>query len=236
MYKINPQCKIQLDNVGHEKTPVIIIDDFMSDITTVIKSAINEDYIGGQEHNNYYPGVRAPVGNEYGMTLLKALAPLFYNIFKVPKTLTLRPQNGSFSLLTQQEKQMSLAQCLPHFDNTLMFSFAAMHYLNPGSFGGTGLYRHKPTGYENINAARKEHYMTAAQDFIDNNGNPEQKYFTHSTNHYELIKLIEYKPNRLVIYPSTLLHSAFITNPKRDICNEPKTGRLTANFFIEFTK
>ena len=66
------------------------------------------------------------------------------------------------------------------------------------------------------------------------NGAPKQHYFTHSTNHFELIHKVDYKPNRLVIYPATILHSAFIDDPKRDVCSNPKIGRLSANFFIDF--
>lgn len=236
MHNINRKSKNTLLQVGSEKTPVIIIDNFLLDTSAAIKEAVNSKFIAGKEHNNYYPGVRTPVGSSYGMAVLKAIAPIFYQIIKVPKNLTLFPKNGSYALLTQAEKELELLQCIPHFDDNLIYSFAVLHYLNPGNFGGTGIYRHKPTGYENITEQRKEHYFTQAQAFIDTNGNPEQKYFTDSTSHYELLETIEYKENRLVIYPTTLLHSAYIKNPSHDVNDDPKTGRLTANFFIEFTK
>ena len=236
MYDINRNSKNTLLHVGSEKTPVIIIDDFLMDTSEAVNEAINSQFIAGKGHNNYYHGVRAPVGSGYGMTVLNAIAPIFYNVLKVPNDLTLTPKDGNYSLLTQHEERMELLQCIPHFDNNFMYSFAVLHYLNPGKFGGTGIYRHKPTGYENITEQRKENYLSQAQAFIDTNGNPEKKYFTESTEHYELLEVIEYKENRLVIYPSTLLHSAYINNPLHDVNNDPKTGRLTANIFIEFTK
>jgi hypothetical protein len=110
-----------------------------------------------------------------------------------------------------------------------------LHYLNEGDFGGTGFYRHRPTGFENITAVRKSAYLESAQQYINKQGNPEQQYFTKSTAHYELIHKVEYKPNRLVIYPATILHSAFIDDPERDVSKNPKTGRLSANFFIDFS-
>ncbi len=234
MYRVNQKSKNRMLYVGLEKTPVIIIDDFLEDTKPAVNYACKQQFIGGKEHNNYYPGERTPVDTDYGMTVLNAIAPIFYNVIGIPSHLTLQPKSGSYSLLTQHEKDLELMQCLPHFDNTEMFSFAVLHYLNDGDFGGTALYKHKPTGYENINAARKSHYMESAQHHIDTVGNPEHKYFTRSTDHYELLEVIEYKPNRLIIYPSTLLHSAFIENPKKDVSNCPASGRLTANIFIEF--
>jgi hypothetical protein len=44
---------------------------------------------------------------------------------------------------------------------------------------------------------------------------------------------IEYRPNRLVIYPGNLLHST-IVNPQTDIDANPSSGRLTTNIFINF--
>ena len=234
MFEISSKSNGALFNVGNEKTPIFVVDDFMENTTDIINEAASLNYINGQEHNNYYPGVRAPVGEGYGMAVLKAIAPIFYNVFKVPKDLTLYPINGSYSLLTQHEKEMNLLQCIPHYDTNKMFSFAVIHYINPGEFGGTAFYRHKPTQFENITEGRKDTYMKEAQSFFDLHGAPEQKYFTRGTEHYELLNIIDYKPNRLVIYPSTLLHSAFIENPQHDVNNDVRSGRLTSNFFIEF--
>lgn len=234
MYVVNRKSKNSMLKIGNEKTSVFIIDDFLVDTQPAIEYAAKQSFIAGKEHNNLYPGIRTPVDTDYGMTVLNAIAPIFYNVIGVPAHLTLQPKIASYSLLTQDEKDLDLLQCIPHFDNTLTFSYAVLHYLNKGDFGGTGLYRHKPTGYENINAERKQHYIKSAQQHINSNGNPERKYLTHSTDHYELLEVIDYKPNRLVIYPSTLLHSTFIENPAHDVNNNPESGRLTANIFIEF--
>ena len=235
MFKLNPNLKQQAIRIGNERTPIFIVDDFMGDYQGAIDEAIALAYRSDKDSvGAYYPGIRAPVGTHYGMALLQQTAAIFYQVFNVPKTLTLHPLNGSYSLVTKQEHEMDLLQCIPHFDNNQTFSFAMIHYLNNGEFGGTGFYRHKPTGYENISASRKEHYLKASQQFINQNGAPKQCYFTESTDHYELIHKVEYKPNRLIIYPATLLHSAYIDNPQRDVSSDPKTGRLSANFFIEF--
>ncbi|TRX58000.1 DUF6445 family protein [Thalassomonas sp. M1454] len=235
MFELNPKLKQQAIRVGNEQTPIFIVDDFMGDYQGAIDEAIALPYRNDKDSvGEYYPGIRAPVGKDYGMSLLKQTAAIFYKIFGVPRALTLYPKNGSYSLITKQEHEMDLLQCIPHFDNNDTFSFAMIHYLNNGEFGGTGFYRHKPTGYENISVGRKAQYIKTSQEFINQNGEPQQRYFTKSTEHYELIHKVEYKPNRLVIYPATLLHSAYIDNPQRDVSSDPKTGRLSANFFIEF--
>ena len=62
-----------------------------------------------------------------------------------------------------------------------------------GEFGGTGFYRHRPTGFENITAERKQAYFDSAQEYIDTHGNPERKYITDSTDHFELFHKIDYR-------------------------------------------
>lgn len=223
-----------MSRIGYEHTPIFVVDDFLLSTESVIDQGVKASYDTGKTKGSYYPGVRADVNSEYGMTVLQYAAFVLYKAFGVPESLTLYPKSGSFSLLTQQPENMNLLQCIPHFDNNDTFSFAAIHYLNEGDFGGTGFYRHNPTGFENIIQTRKQQYMSSAQHFIDTHGNPSRQYFTGSTEHFELIHKVDYKANRLVIYPSTILHSAYINNPAHDVNPDPKSGRLSANFFIEF--
>jgi hypothetical protein len=235
MSHINPKIRAHVIHVGQEQTPVCIIDDFLLDSSAAINAANKRTF--KQQYNSngtHYPGVRAPVGEEYDMALLDALLPVLYKVYKVPNNLTLYPRGGAYSLLTQTEESLQPLQCLPHYDNASTFSFAMLHYLNPGKFGGTGFYRHKPSGFENISSDRRATYLHSVQDFIARHGQPKQQYFTRSDEHFDLLETIEYEANRLVIYPATLLHSAFIEQADRDVNADPETGRLSANFFIEF--
>lgn len=235
MFEINPKLQQKAYRLGHEQTPLFVVDDVMLDYSDAQKEACSIAYSSDKNKiGAYYPGVRAPVGEAYGMAVLRYSLDVFYHFFQVPKALSLFPKNGSYSLITQQPQNMDLLQCIPHFDNNDTYNFAMIHYLNDGDFGGTGFYRHKPTGYENITQGRRQHYLQSAQAFIDHAGQPKQQYFTESNEHFELIHKVDYKPNRLLIYPATILHSAYIDNPKHDVNNDPKTGRLSANFFIEF--
>lgn len=234
---INPNLKCELIKIGNEKTPVFIIDNFLLDPKAVIEDAIERKFeVIKNPSGPGYPGIRAPINADYANTLMRAIANIFYNILKVPKELDLIPQSGTYSLMNIPEADLDLIQCIPHYDSLEPYKYAILHYLNPGNFGGTGFYRHKPTGYENITTERKTDYFSSAQAFVDTHGSHERKYITDSTNHYELITSVDYKPNRLIIYPTTILHSAYVTNPAIDINDDPRTGRLSANLFIDFLK
>lgn len=234
MKNIDLNNKVQLLIIGKEETPVIVIDDFSPEPQKCIELAVKESFIPDPDRNVYYPGIRAFIRGEYGNSLLEAIAELVRNVYKVPTSFTLFPHAGNYSLVSQPEEQLEFLQTFPHFDSVKPNYFAVMHYLNPGEFGGTGIYRHKPTGYENITEERLSNYIDVAQNFIDTHEKNDPKYFTGSTDHFELIHKLDYKQNRLVIYPGNLLHSAFIDDCSRDLSSDPKTGRLTANFFIYF--
>lgn len=124
-------------------------------------------------------------------------------------------------------------QRVPHFDCNRAYYFAITHFLHDGTHGGTGLYRHNPTGFENITEDRLEEYIRGGEEYLQAHGDPRPEYFSKSDDHFELFESIDYKPNRLVVYPGTLLHSGLI-DPATDIDPDPKTGRLTANIFVEF--
>jgi hypothetical protein len=235
MSHINPKIQTRVIHVGQEQTPVCIIDDFLLDTSSVIDAANRRTF--EQQYNSngtHYPGARAPVGEEYDMTLLDVLLPILDETYKIPDNLTLYPHGGAYSLLTQTEETLQPLQCLPHYDNASPFSFAMLHYLNSGEFGGTGFYRHNPSGFENISNDRESTYLDSVQNFIAKHGQPKQHYFTRSNDHFDLLESIEYQANRLIIYPATVLHSAFIEQADRDVNGDPKTGRLSANFFIAF--
>ena len=64
-------------------------------------------------------------------------------------------------------------------------------------------------------------------------GTPPARYCRGSDAHFELIHQVDYRPDRLLIYPGNLLHSGLI-EPDRDLSADPARGRLTANLFLDF--
>lgn len=224
--------KPQIIYVGNEKTPVIVIDDFANDLTQLLDYArhkVNYE----QDDGSYYPGVRAALPRPYAIEVINHVFQLIYDVYKVPHQLRIKPQMLAFSLISQTPESLMPLQRLPHFDTPDPYHFAILHYLNDGPHGNTAFFRHKTTGFERINEANMNHYFDAAKSFLQEHQQDQPRYFTDSDKHYDIFHQIEYRPNRLVIYPGSLLHSTLVSL-ENDIDDNPHTGRLTANIFINF--
>lgn len=230
---INSKISIEVKQVGSSKTPVMIIDNFAQNPQYIVDVACQEVPFKSLE-NTYYPGVRAMLPRDYVIPVLQKIYQEICQVYKIPTPLKLTPQETFFSLVTQPENDLNLLQRMPHFDTSRPFYFAILHYLNEREHGGTGFFRHKPTGFDKVDRHTEQQYLSSVQSFIEQHGETPKTYFTSSDKQFELYDHIEYKPNRLVIYPGHLLHSILIS-PEQDIDANPRTGRLTANIFIEFT-
>jgi hypothetical protein len=138
-----------------------------------------------------------------------------------------------FSLLTQTGPTLTRLQRVPHFDSLDQRYFALVHYLNPGDFGGTGFFRHRPTGFERLTQTKFPMSTQAAEAYFRMHGEPTARYIRESDGHFKLLETITYRSNRVVAYPGNLLHSG-IVDPAKDIDANPRTGRLTANLFLQF--
>jgi hypothetical protein len=103
-----------------------------------------------------------------------------------------------------------------------------LHYLGKGDFGGTGFFRHDSTGFERITTNRAMHYNEIATKELHEN--PPINLCGPNTIGYTCIKEIEFVYNRLIIYPSNLLHCALYQGNETD--SNPKTGRLSFNIFV----
>lgn len=229
--RANPEASAQVFPAGRERTPVIIIDDFALDTGEVIRCAINSARFG-PDRDTLYPGVRAEPPGSYLQEITRAIVPLLQEVYAVPANRKIN-SISHYSLVATPPEQLQGLQRVPHFDSTHKYFFAITHYLNPGEFAGTGLFRHRPTGFENVTEDRFQEYVRTANAFIASHGDPPAAYIAASSDHFELYERIEYQPNRLVAYPGSLLHSGLI-DPARDVSSDPSSGRLTANFFIEF--
>ena len=231
--QVNSKASLQVLNVGNEKTPVVVIDDFAVDVSEVIEYACS-DVEYGPDSTSAYPGIRGGLPRAYVRAVLNRIYRLLFQVFAVPAGLGMKTVNTVYSLIATPEHDLSPAQCVPHFDTTGAYYLAVLHYLNPGGFCDTGLFRHRPTGFEKILENRREAFFSSSRAFVEANGPPEQGYIKGSDDHFELYDQIEYKPNRLVAYPGCLLHSGLV-DPAVDINPDPRTGRLTANIFVDFS-
>lgn len=230
-YQVNPAIQPQILYLGQEKTPLILIDDFLHDLPSLRQQARQTEFM--RENQTYYPGQRAVLPKDYVAASLNAVYQLIYQVYQIPEKLRLKPQMLFYALITQPENSLHPLQCMPHFDTSAPYYFALLHYLNDEPHGSTGFFRHKPTGFERVTDQRRQEYFKSAQQFLDTEGAPPQRYQIQSNEHYELYHQIPYQANRLVIYPGNLLHSSLV-DVQTDIDNSPITGRLTANMFIDF--
>lgn len=230
-FKINTALAPQLLYVGQQQTPVLIIDDLAADLPALLADALTAEF--QSDAHSYYPGVRAMLPRPYVIAVLDAVYQLIYQVYQVPVSRRLKPQDIYYSLISTAEQDLKPLQCLPHFDSTDPYYFALLHYLSPEPHGGTGLFRHQPTGFEKITAATQSGYFQAAEQHLAKQGPPQQRYCVETNDHYELYQKLEYRQNRLVIYPGNLLHSSLV-NPATDIAASISNGRLTANIFINF--
>ncbi|WP_157577403.1 DUF6445 family protein [Shewanella waksmanii] len=231
-FQVNQGFKLQVIKVGQEQTPVIIIDDFGVNCDAVKNYACQQGKFDC-DASSYYPGVRTPLPKPYVISVLNAVYKTIYQVYNIPPQRQLQPQNYYFSLISHQPEQLKSLQRMPHFDTLNPYYFAILHYLNDGPHGDTGLFRHIPSGFERINPKRSDDYFSAAQHHVNTYGQPKPGYFVESDQQYYLYEQLRYRANRLVIYPGNLLHSVIVNNDT-DIDDNPQTGRLTANIFVDF--
>jgi hypothetical protein len=109
-----------------------------------------------------------------------------------------------------------------------------VHYLCRDMPGGTGFFRHKATGFEGVDARRRADYVRHAAAELEADGGQLTRHVTDETPNYELIDFAELKFNRLIIYRSHVLHSGLLEGAS--LTNDPRTGRLTANSFIDIAR
>ena len=220
--------------VGNEETAVIVIDDVVVS-TWELSETARKDSNFVWDRRFAYPGVRALIPDAYVDVVLPEVVDLLRETYDIPSNLEPQLVHHLYSLVTTSPEDLGPLQRVPHFDALSQYYFATVHYLAPGDFAGTGIFRHRPTGFERISEGRYAEYVQAAESHMKANGLPSAGYITSSDDHYELIEELEYRSNRLVIYPGNLLHSGLI-EPDRDISWDPATGRLTANLFIDFVE
>lgn len=230
--RVNKPLRHEIRVVGNEKTPVIVVDQPIESADGLIDYARHRAEFR-RDSRFAYPGIRAELPAEYMQALVPELVELLSDVYEIPASREFGLIHSVYSLVTSRPEELGSLQRVPHFDHHSPFYFATVHYLNPGEHAGTGLFRHRPTGYERVPENRYPAYVRSAERHIRAHGLPAEQYINASDDHFELIAELEYAPNRLVMYPGNMLHSGLIV-PERDIDADPASGRLTANLFMYF--
>lgn len=222
---INARFTVETDYVGHGRHKVVVVDDFYAHPDRVLALALELPYTNRFEVIGNFPGVRASVNldttrviDTIGELWGARLRPFF------------QPQPAVFQGIINQNFRLNIGQRQPHIDPDI----TAMVYLNPAEScaGGTGLYRHRLTGLERLPIRPDQTIRELADrlelsdEFLESEEgyenfqksmifNPlfscrENTYINDGNEFWELIKLIDMKPNRLIIFDGRCFHSQYI--------------------------
>jgi len=234
MVQIRPLSQgIRQLRIGDEATPLLIIDDLITDPDWLIKAA-EQGSTFQTDPANFYPGIRKPAPQLYPQALQTALLPLLQAVFS-PQAHRLHCLQAAFSLSTTPATQLRPIQMLPHIDATTPNQLAMVHYLCGSEQGGTSFYRHRETGFERISAERLAGYsakLKAEAQAAQLHLQPE--YIDGDTALFQRIYQVDAKPNRAIIYPGNLLHSGDIREGL-GLSADPKIGRLTISSFLQLS-
>jgi hypothetical protein len=224
---LHPDFLYRIDYVGSEKTPVLMVDNFLHEAEALLGFAVKFGEF--RDGTNFYPGIQSKVPVFYSQALQTYLLDIICEAFN------LKPENinyseSTYSLILTPPARLALPQSRPHVDTIHKEKLACVHYLCTPEKGGTSLYRHKATGFEHLSPERMDVYGEHLEkEALDTSWH--KKYINGSNQYYEEIARYEANFNRLIMYPSDVLHSASIPENLQFRPN-PILGRLTLNSFI----
>jgi hypothetical protein len=224
--------KPALHRFGNGELPVVILDDFSGEVSSIIDVAAALTPFPFHK-GNYYPGLRRAIteadeaANAYVEDSLRAAAQFIAGGFHCDRFDLLE---ASFSMVTTDPGDLLAAQRAPHFDSTDPKYLALLHYLNVEPGGGTAFYRQRTTGIERVTEQNVATFVSVAEREAAVLS-PAAGYITQSNAHFEQLFAIEAVPDRMIIYQGSLLHSGIIP-PGMNRSGNPREGRLTANFFV----
>ncbi len=229
--RVNPAARVDLRRIGRELNPLIVIDDILVDDDAEALAAFAVSAGWAPPESTYYPGLNAPLPPSYLRTLAPVLRSTFERGFGMSAQARLNVY-GFFALATWGLERFGPLQRIPHYDQPRTDSLAMVHYLCKDQGGGTGFFRHKASGYEAIDAVRREGYMVTVAGEIERDGQLLTGFAGPDTPNYEMIDHVEMRFNRTVLYQSHLLHCALFDGVR--LSDDPRAGRLTANSFYAF--
>jgi hypothetical protein len=221
----------ELHRVGKSQSPVVVVDEFSGELDRILDIA--DALAPFPPHTNYYPGLRRVItradeaADAYVVETCERAAQFIAGAFEIDRFDLLE---ASFSMVTTAPSDLSPPQRAPHFDTTDQKHLALLHYLRVPAASGTAFYRQRRTGIERIDDDNVELFVRTAKADAAALA-PQAGYIQGSDEFFEEVGAIEARPDRLVIYQGSLLHSGIIP-PGMSFSADPREGRLTANIFV----
>ena len=224
---LNPNAKINIWKIGHEQQPIFIVDQALIDAEAMVAFACARTSFGPPAPESHYPGRIAPLPDSYRPNILAELGRALEVVFGHPPGVG-KESHGFYGLANIPHAAMTPDQLIPHADAVHPHAYATVHFLNATDYGGTAFYRHKATGLEVVTPARSEaSFQIRAVELEAHKGRPPSELQAL----YEEIAYVEPVFNRLILYRASQLHSAKMTGVDY-LPEDPRTGRLTANLFV----
>lgn len=225
---LNPEMKINKLSIGTEKAPLLVIDNFINQADELVNHASQRNFV---KNSPFYPGIRAEAPQRYQTLLIDDFKDTLIEFFQLQRE-QLSLQICHYSLVTTPAKELKLLQRIPHFDSLDKAGLASVHYLFKKNLGGTSFYRHKKTQFEYIDENRKLDYFRSLESENGTGNIPASGYINGDTALFEKIAQQDGVFNRIIFYRRNSLHSGSISEhfiPD----NNPRTGRLSINSFID---
>ncbi|WP_341711807.1 DUF6445 family protein [Erythrobacter sp.] len=220
------QPTVTLLELGLSARPAAIVEGFAAAPALWRDQALGSGY---EARGDFYPGPRKHVDPGYFSDVGGRLGAVMRSVFGCSQSL--KVDRALYSIVDTPPKDLSLAQRIPHFDDSSDHAFAMVHYLSHTPFGGTAFYRHKSTGLSQIPAQRHAEYLQALTRDLDIHGEPEPSYIAGSTAIFEQTGQVDFSYNRAVIYHGNQLHCPMILENLEHV-SDPFRGRLTIAVFF----
>ncbi len=215
-------------SIGRERAPLLIVDDFAEDPDGLVRRAAPKPF---GVTMRFFPGLRAKAPRTYQRELIGSLKETLVEFFELEYR-SLSFSMCHYSVVTTPPGELSVMQRIPHIDSVDGSGLATVHYLFRKPYGGTAFYRHRRTGFEYVDAARRRAYFSTLEEELEGPDAPPAAYINGDTPLFERIAEQDGVFNRLLVYRRNSLHSGcidagFACDPS------PLTGRLSINSFID---
>lgn len=217
---------VRIETIGEEAQPLVVLDDFASDPDGLRSFAMAADFTPALNH---FPGVRAALPEAYLRTQLPVIVAAAAEAFGRSGPVTV--VDASFSIVSTPAGALSIAQRLPHIDAFTGDRIALVHYLSPAGGDGTAFFRHRATGFETVDEARRDLFFRHLDIEMRHGGVPPPEYVLGDTPLFECIRTEPARYNRALLYRSWNLHSGAIS-PANPLSADPAAGRLTVTGFL----
>lgn len=227
---LHPDLRLSKLAIGAERAPLLVIDNFVADPEALVADACARPLT---MRSRYFPGVRAEAPPAYQQLLLTRLRSELLECLGVQDG-TLTFSLCHYSLITTPARELAPPQRIPHVDSHASSGLATIHYLFKANLGGTAFYRHRKTGFESIDEARRTQYARTLDEEHAGPAAPRPGYINGSTDLFEQIAKQDGVFNRMLVYRRNSLHSGCIEESVPDL--NPATGRLSINSFIDWAR